>query len=131
MTDSISKVGYLAGATRLRRIGEKLQSEGDKIYSELGINFKASWFATYHTLVNAGKPLTMQDITASIGFTHITVKNIVREMKQNGLVKIKPNPDDARSKHVVLTTKGHNLLPKLQPVWLSISKGLEDLLTLG
>lgn len=131
MVDSISKVGYLAGATRLRRIGEKLQSEGDKIYSELGINFKASWFATYHTLLNAGKPLTMQDITASIGFTHITVKNIVREMEQNGLVKIRPNPGDARSKHVTLTAKGQGLLPKLSPIWQNISISLQQLLTCG
>jgi DNA-binding MarR family transcriptional regulator/N-acetylglutamate synthase-like GNAT family acetyltransferase len=131
MNDSISKVGYLAGATRLRRIGEKLQSEGDKIYNELGINFKASWFATYHTLLQAARPLTMQDITASIGFTHITVKNIVREMEENGLVKIKPNPSDARSKHVTLTAKGQALLPKLSPVWQNISISLQQLLTSG
>ena len=131
MADSIKKVGYLAGATRLRRIGEKLQSEGDKIYSGLGIDFKASWFATYHTLQQAGEPLTMQDITASIGFTHITVKNIVREMEQNGLVKIKPNPGDARSKHVTLTAKGQGLLVKLSPVWQKISVSLQQLLTTG
>jgi N-acetylglutamate synthase-like GNAT family acetyltransferase/predicted transcriptional regulator len=131
MTDSISKVGYLAGATRLRRIGEKLQGEGDKIYSALDINFKARWFATYHTLQQAARPLTMQEITASIGFTHITVKNIVREMEQNGLVKIKPNPDDARSKHVTLTAKGNGLLQKLAPVWQSISVSLQQLLTAG
>src|ERR1700741_694534 len=106
MADSISKVGYLAWATRLRRIGEKLQGDGDKLYAELGIGFKATWFATYHTLLQADKPLTMQDIAASIGFTHITVKNIVREMEEAGLVKIKPNPADARSKHVALTAKG-------------------------
>lgn len=131
MQDSISELGYLAGATRLRRIGEKLQSEGDKIYSELGIHFKASWFATYHTLLQAGKPLTMQDIAASIGFTHITVKNIVREMEQGGLVKIKPNPTDARSKHVTLTAKGQALFTKLNPVWQNISLSLRQLLTDG
>lgn len=129
--DSLSQLGYLAGATRLRRIGEKLQSDGDKIYGELGLDFKATWFATYHTLLQAARPLTMQEITASIGFTHITVKNIVREMEQNGLVKIKPNPADARSKHVTLTAKGQNLLPKLNPVWERISLSLRQLLTGG
>ncbi len=128
---TISKTGYLGGATRLRRIGEKLQAEGDKIYSDLGINFKASWFATYHTLVQTDKPLTMQEITASIDFTHITVKNIVRELEENGYVKIKPNPHDARSKHVSLTVKGKNLLTKLQPVWKSIALNLRLLLTSG
>ncbi|MCE3229361.1 MAG: family N-acetyltransferase [Bacteroidetes bacterium] len=131
MIDNISRVGFLAGATRLRRIGEKLQGEGDKLYAELGIDFKATWFATYYTLLQAIKPLTMQEIAAAIGFTHITVKNIVREMEQNGIVKIKPNPGDARSKHVALTTKGQNLLPKLQPVWQSISNALEVMLTSG
>jgi N-acetylglutamate synthase-like GNAT family acetyltransferase/DNA-binding MarR family transcriptional regulator len=131
MADSIRKVGYLAGATRFRRIGEKLQSDGDKIYAALDIDFKASWFATYHTLLEADQPLTMQDITASIGFTHITVKNIVRELEEHGIVKIKPNPLDARSKHVTLTSKGTHLSEKLNPVWQSISKTLEQLLTGG
>jgi DNA-binding MarR family transcriptional regulator/N-acetylglutamate synthase-like GNAT family acetyltransferase len=131
MEDSISKLGYLAGATRLRRIGENLQSEGDRIYSEQGIPFRASWFATYHTLLKAEGPLTMQEIAASIGFTHITVKNIVRELEQQGIVKIKPNPSDARSKHVSLTTKGQGLLERLSPVWQSISMSLQQLLTTG
>jgi DNA-binding MarR family transcriptional regulator/N-acetylglutamate synthase-like GNAT family acetyltransferase len=131
MEDSISKLGYLAGATRLRRIGENLQSEGDRVYSELGIPFRASWFATYHTLLKAEGPLTMQEIAASIGFTHITVKNIVRELEQQGIVRIKPNPSDARSKHVSLTAKGQGLLDRLSPVWQSISQGLQQLLTTG
>ena len=129
--DSISKLGYLAGASRFRRIGERLQSEGDRIYSALNIQFKASWFATYHTLLQAGRPLTMQDITAAIGFTHITVKNIVREMEEAGLVAIRVNPDDARSKHVTLTAKGQKLYAKLRPVWQNISLGLQQLLTSG
>ncbi len=131
MTDTVSKLGYLAGATRFRRIGEKLQSEGDRLYSELNIDFKASWFATYFTLLQSNKPLTVQDISSAIGFTHITVKNIVRELEEHGIVKITANPGDARSKHVVLTTKGKSIYPKLGPVWQSISKTLEQLLTAG
>ena len=41
MNDLISKLGYLAAATRFRRISEKLQYDGDKIYQEAGIGFKA------------------------------------------------------------------------------------------
>lgn len=44
MTDKISKLGYLAGATRFRRISEKLHIDGDKIYKDCRIDFKASWF---------------------------------------------------------------------------------------
>src|ERR1700739_3616889 len=73
----------------------------------------------------------MQDISAAIGFTHITVKNIVRELQEHGLVKITANPTDARSKHVVLTAKGKTLYGKLEPIWQSISKALEQLMTSG
>ncbi len=131
MTDTVQKLGYLAGATRFRRIGEKLQAEGDKMYSERGIDFKASWFATYYTLLKSTGPLTMQDIAAGIGFTHITVKNIVRELQDHGLVKITANPGDARSKHVMLTAKGKTLYAKLEPIWQSISKALQQLMTGG
>lgn len=129
--DPILGLGYLAGATRLRRIGEKLQTEGDKIYSESGLPFKASWFATYYTLLSANHPLTIQEISAAIGFTHITVKNVVRELEENGIVKIKPNPYDARSKHVSLTTKGQNLLTRLNPLWQRLSLTLKELLMNG
>lgn len=131
MADTLQQLGYLAGATRFRRIGEKLQGEGDKVYNDRGIDFKATWFATYYTLLKTDKPLTIQDLSAAIGFTHITVKNIVREMQEHGLVKITTNPGDARSKHVVLTNKGKNLLAKLEPIWKDISKTLEQLLTGG
>ena len=39
MTDKIIKLGYLAGATRFRRISEKLYVDGDKIYKENNIDF--------------------------------------------------------------------------------------------
>jgi N-acetylglutamate synthase-like GNAT family acetyltransferase/DNA-binding MarR family transcriptional regulator len=131
MADTISKLGYLAGATRFRRISEKLYVDGDKIYGEFGIEFKASWFSIYYTLVHADGPLTVQELSNEIGFTHITVKNVVRELEEAGIARIKANPNDGRSKLISLTTKGRNLLDKLVPVWEKFSQTLEQLLTAG
>ncbi len=131
MSDSISKLGYLAGATRFRRISEKLYGDGDKIYTEFGIDFKASWFSIYHTLVFAEGPLTVQELSNEIGFTHITVKNVVRELEEAGIARIKANPKDGRSKLISLTPKGKQLLDKLEPVWKKFSQTLEQLLTAG
>jgi DNA-binding MarR family transcriptional regulator/N-acetylglutamate synthase-like GNAT family acetyltransferase len=131
MADSISQLGYLAGATRFRRISEKLYVDGDKVYTQFGIDFKASWFSVYYTLITAGKPLTVQELANEIGFTHITVKNVVRELEESGIAKIRANPDDGRSKLISLTPKGKNLLEKLKPVWNQFSRTLEQLLTSG
>ena len=50
MSDILKQIGYLAGASRFRRISEKLQQDGDKIYSHFDISFKASWFSVYYVL---------------------------------------------------------------------------------
>lgn len=131
MHDLISKLGYLAAATRFRRISEKLQYDGDKIYQEAGIEFKASWFSVFYTLNVAQKPLTVNEISSEIGFTHITVKNVVREMEAQGLVKISEHPDDKRAKHISVTAKGKKLVAQLEKIWLPFSQTLKRLMETG
>lgn len=131
MSDIITKLGYLAAATRFRRISEKLQYDGDKIYQEAGIGFKASWFSVFYTLNIAQKPLTVSEIADEIGFTHITVKNVVREMEQVGLVKVSGHPQDKRAKHISVTATGKKLVGQLEKVWLPFSKMLQHLMETG
>jgi DNA-binding MarR family transcriptional regulator/N-acetylglutamate synthase-like GNAT family acetyltransferase len=131
MTDKISKLGYLAGATRFRRISEKLYIDGDKIYQDNGINFKASWFSVFYVLATAEGPKTVLELAEEIGFTHITVKNVVRELETNGLVKIQDHPGDKRSKHISLTPKGKRLFVKLKEIWIPFAGTLKRILDTG
>src|SRR5689334_9494290 len=131
MTDKISKLGYLAGATRFRRISEKLYVDGDKIYQDRGIDFKASWFSVFYVLATSDTPKTILELANEIGFTRITVKNVVRELETNGLVKVAENPADGRSKHIGLTPKGRKLFEKLQDVWLPFAETLKQVLDKG
>ena len=113
--DILVQLGHLAGASRFKRISDKLYIDGSKIYKDRGINFKSTWFSVYYALAKAKAPLTILEITEQIAFTHITVKNILRELEDGGLVLIGPNPDDKRSKLVSLSKKGKNLVVKLEP----------------
>lgn len=131
MTDKINKLGYLAGATRFRRISEQLYVDGDKIYKDNNIDFKASWFSVFYILGTAEEPKTVLELSNEIGFSHITIKNVVRELETNGLVKVKINPSDKRSKHIALSKKGENLLVKLQGVWHPFAETLKELLDVG
>ena len=124
--DILNELGYLSIGSRLRRIYEKLQIDGDKIYAEAGINFKSSWFAVFYALSKKDKQSITQ-LADQIAFTHITVKNIVREMEENKLVIIQPNKSDKRSKIVSLTPKGQQLKDKLTPIWKSFSITLKDI----
>jgi len=131
MTDKISKLGYLAGATRFRRISEKLYIDGDKIYRDNNIGFKASWFSVYYILATTDKPKTVLELADEIGFSHISVKNVVRELETNKLVIIKEHPTDKRSKHISLSIKGKKLLEKLEKIWLLFGGTLKHLLDTG
>ncbi len=105
-----NKIGQFGGSTRFRRISEKLHVDGDKIYKDKNIDFKASWFSVYYILANAERPKTVLKLAEEIGVSHITVKNVVRELETNGLVKIQEHPTDGRSKHISLSAEGRKLV---------------------
>ncbi|MET1259017.1 bifunctional helix-turn-helix transcriptional regulator/GNAT family N-acetyltransferase [Flagellimonas sp. DF-77] len=131
MPDILNELGYLAGASRFRRISEKLQQDGDKIYVNANIRFKASWFSVYYVLAKKNSLQTILEISHQIDFSHITVKNILRELKKEELVNITANPNDKRSKLVGLTKKGKELQKELEPLWLSFSNTLKELFSIG
>lgn len=131
MTDIIKNSGYLTGGAQLRRIYQKLQTGGDKIYKDANLNFKSSWFPVYYALTKSAQPQTIMEITNQIAFTHITVKNIVKALEKERLVKIVPHPKDKRSKLVSLSDDGLLLQKKLVPIWLSFSNALKDVFEIG
>ncbi len=124
MTDVLSTLEHLSGASRFRRVSEKLYVDGDQIYQDAGISFKASWFSVYYVLAKSDTPLTVTTIASRIGFTHITVKNVFRELESEELIIIKPNPLDKRSKIAGLSIKGLQLLDELEPIWQAFSDAL-------
>jgi DNA-binding MarR family transcriptional regulator/N-acetylglutamate synthase-like GNAT family acetyltransferase len=131
MSSTAAKLSYLAGVTRFRRISEKLYIDGDKVYSEAGIKFKASWFSVYYVLAITDSPLTIMQISEQIDFTHITVKNVIRELEEEELVSVTPNPSDKRSKLVSLSTKGQKQIYRLKPLWISYSTALKNIFQIG
>lgn len=131
MSSTIEKLGYLALVTRFRRISEKLYVDGDKVYQEAGIQFKASWFPVYYVLAITESPLTILQIAEQIDFSHITVKNVLRELEGAELVTIETNPEDKRSKLVSLSVKGQKLIYRLKPIWISFASTLKKIFETG
>jgi len=131
MSSTIDILGYLTGATRFRRLSERFYVDGDKIYKDAGINFKASWFPVYYILAIADSPLTVLQLAEQIDFTHITVKNVLRELEKEELVSIVENPDDKRSKLVSLSPKGQKLIYRLKPLWISFAAALKKIFQSG
>ncbi|WP_118952023.1 bifunctional helix-turn-helix transcriptional regulator/GNAT family N-acetyltransferase [Taibaiella helva] len=131
MTDLITQLGPLAGATRFRRISEMLYADGDKLYESLGFAFKASWFPVFYALASGTKPQTILELAGSIGYTHIHVRNILLELEAGGLVSIKIHPTDKRARQISLTAKGRKRFEQLREVWIPFTKALKQVLDAG
>ncbi|MBE9461698.1 GNAT family N-acetyltransferase [Dyadobacter subterraneus] len=131
MSDQITQIGFLAGATRFRRISEKLHVDGDKIYKDNNVDFKASWFSVFYILSISEEAKTVVELAEEIGFSHITVKNVVRELETNGLVTVVEHPKDGRSKHISISDAGKILLEKLRIIWNDFSLALKQVLHAG
>lgn len=129
--DTIGEIGFLAAGSRLRRIYEQLQASGDAVYREAGFEFKSSWFPVFYTLSQVNSPQTITEITQQIAFSHITVKNIINELKDKKLVEIRVNPSDKRSKLVSLSKKGNVRARELQPLWDSFAVALREVFETG
>lgn len=124
---SLEDLGYLSVGSQMRRIYEKLQSEGDSIYKALHIEFKSSWFPIYYTLSKSTRALTVLELTDRISYSRITVKNVVRELQQIGYVEVFPNPADSRSKLIQLSAAGRHIEPELQAIWNTFYRELKQL----
>ena len=131
MTDTMVMLTYLVGATRFRRISEKLYVDGNKIYKDAGIDFKTSWFSVYYVLALSETPKTVMQIAQQIDFSHITVKNVLRDLENAELINIIPNPTDKRSKLISLSDKGTYFMRQLKPTWLSFAAVLKRIFQSG
>ncbi len=131
MAEKSTQQNYIAAVASFRKISEKLYVEGDKIYKDNNIDFKASWYSVFNCLAAANHPKTVVEIAEEVGFTHITVKNVVRELETDGFVKVKDHPSDGRSLHISLTATGKKLTAKLEKIWIPFGEVLKKAFDAG
>ncbi len=68
------------------------------------------------------KPATITELAPSLGMDRTTLTAYLKPLERRGLVKLVPNPEDARSRFPVLTDEGKKLLSKAVPLWEQIQQ---------
>jgi DNA-binding MarR family transcriptional regulator len=114
--DYISELGALALASRLRRLLQRLHTDGERVYQTLNIDFKPKWFPALHLLLDRSS-LTLTEMSRLMCISHPSMIETVDELVSAGLVKSRKSDLDGRIRELSLTTKGQRLCIKLQPVW--------------
>jgi DNA-binding MarR family transcriptional regulator len=112
----IDESGILAISTRLQRLAEQLRKDGVLIYKANNIEFEPKWFPVIYTL--HFKPvLSVVEIAAEIGYTHPSTISLLKELEKEKLIRSKKDKADERKRLIMLTTKGHELIVRMKPIW--------------
>lgn len=117
---SRGKGGEALGA-RLRRLSEKIDYDGARIYAAEGVAFEQRWYGVINQLTLGG-PMSVGELAAALRITHVSVSQTSRSLEKAGLVASAPDPADARRRRLRLTPEGEALTARMSPLWEAFSR---------
>lgn len=127
MEDVVRQLGILALGTRLRRLGEKLQSDTQEIMSGFDLPLSASQFPYLAALDRLG-PLGVGELSQALGVAQPGVTRTVGLLGQAGLVEAVAAEGDQRRRIMRLTKQGRTIVAKAKAdIWPMIEGAVADL----
>jgi DNA-binding MarR family transcriptional regulator len=125
--DVVRSFGFLTLGTRLKRIGERLQADTQKIINGFGAPVQASQYPFLAAVDRLG-PLTVGELAEAVGITQPGVTRTVGQLVELGMLESEPAPDDQRRRIISLTREGKRLVAAAKrDVWPRISEAVADL----
>ncbi|PCI33285.1 MAG: hypothetical protein COB60_02930 [Flavobacteriaceae bacterium] len=125
--DFLQEMGYMALATRLKRLSDKMTHSGRQMYKDLSMDIEPNWFVIFKILQKHER-LSVMEIAKMIHFSHPSVVVMVKKMMQSGYLFSMSCPDDMRKQLLELTPKAHQKLPQFETLWEAGVKGVSDTL---
>lgn len=125
--DVVRSLGYGTLGSRLKRIGEKLQSQTQEISNEVTkAELSASLNPVLATLDRNGS-LSIGHLAEALGQSQPGVTRMVNKLKAAGLVESQPDEKDRRVNRIALTDRGVALVWHLQQtLWPKVMLAVKD-----
>jgi DNA-binding MarR family transcriptional regulator len=125
--DVVRSFGFLTLGTRMKRIGEKLQADTQRIMDELGAPFQASQYPFLAAIDRLGS-LTVGELAEAVGITQPGATRTVAQLVELGMLESEQAPDDQRRRIVSLSKEGRRLVAAAKrDVWPRIREAVADL----
>jgi len=119
--------GGEALAARLRRVSERLDRDGARVYAARGIRFEQRWYGVLRQLVEHDRPMGVGEIAAILRITHVSVSEASRSMEKAGLIVSRASAEDGRRRLVELTQAGRAMVAQLTPLWEAFNAAAREL----
>jgi DNA-binding MarR family transcriptional regulator/GNAT superfamily N-acetyltransferase len=127
--DFIKELGYLAIASRLKRLTDRFMRDANKVYKSLNIDFEPRFFTVFYLIFTQGKPLSISEISGSLNITHPAVIQAAQILTKRGVIDSYQDDADRRIRRLTLTAKGKRLADFLLPVWNDFEAATVELFT--
>lgn len=109
-------MGYIALATRLKRISDKMSHSTRLMYKQIDMDIEPNWYLVL-ILVKEKPNISVMEIAKSMGFTHQSVNTITSKMMKKGFLKISKDTKDKRKTVFNITSKSIDALPQIEKIW--------------
>jgi DNA-binding MarR family transcriptional regulator len=118
---------FLCLGSRLKRIGEQLQADTQRLLDGLDVPVQSSQYPLLAALDRLG-PLAVGELAQCLGITQPGVTRSVSDLADLGLVRTAQSSGDQRRRIVSLTKRGQRLVDiAKQDVWPRIEHAVADL----
>lgn len=127
----MKELGYLTLGTRLKRLGERLQSQTQVLLEAAGTDVPASHFPILAALDRLGA-LSVGDLTEAVGVSQPGVTRMLDKLEADGLVLSAQSAGDRRVRTIALSRAGRQLISRSRRVaWPVIEAAVADACTGG
>lgn len=125
--DVVRALGYLCLGTRLKRIGERLQADTQKIIDAFDGPVQPALHPPLAAIDRLG-PLGIGELAEALGITQPGATRSVAELVRLGLVAAEQPPDDQRRRLITLTSAGRAVVDQgKSAIWPRIEAAVADL----
>jgi DNA-binding MarR family transcriptional regulator len=125
--DIVKTFGFLTLGSRLKRIGERLQGDTQRIMGDMGVTVQASQYP-FLASIDRHRALTIGQLAEAVGISQPGATRVVSQLAVLRLVNVRQAPDDQRRKIITLTESGQELIDRSKrEVWPRIENAVADL----
>jgi DNA-binding MarR family transcriptional regulator len=125
--DIVRAFGLLTLGTRMKRIGERLQADTQRIMDDMGVPLQAGQYPFLASIDRLG-PLTIGELAEAVGITQPGATRTLAQLVELGMVNARQAPEDQRRKIITLTPKGQHVVDAAKrDVWPRIENAVRDL----
>ena len=127
--DIVKRKGYLTLGSRLRRIGERLQAETQRVMDRHNVPIQANQYPLLGALDENG-PISVNELAEALGVSQPGVTRNIGQLEKQGIVAVAHGRNDRRIRVVSLTETGRDIVRRgRSQVWPLLESCIADIMS--